>query len=516
MGYMKQNDVMALSAEEAIAANLDTAVLLESAASRPTKRKSSGSGSGGPRSKNTAERVIIASMICDLFAVGAAMAAGFHLRFHTFLSEYGHASGISFQDYYGYVAIGALSMILTLTYRQFYRGTVLLRYRKVARQILEASLLWVVGFLSILLILKFEPPVSRLYVVIAGATICLTLLLSRWVLNLLVHRSCIVASLRQRVLMVGWNEEAERLAAAFGTDKADAYELVGCVRPSGKEFAKSPSDRRLLLGAQEQIADIIKLRGIDIVMVADMDSGQGEIVGLANLCEKMMIQFKVIPSYFQILVSGLRLDTISGIPILGVSSLPLDRTVNTVVKRAVDILGSIVGLLFSIPLITIFGAIVYAESPGPILYRQRRMGRNGHEFFIYKIRSMKLNAEASGKVGWTTKDDPRRLRIGAFMRKFNIDEVPQFWNVLMGEMSLVGPRPERPELIRNFKDEIPHYNARHNVKPGITGWAQVRGFRGDTDLGERIKCDLWYLENWNLLLDFHIMLLTFIKRDNAA
>ena len=109
-----------------------------------------------------------------------------------------------------------------------------------------------------------------------------------------------------------------------------------------------------------------------------------------------------------------------------------------------------------------------------------------------------------------------RLRIGEFMRKCNIDEVPQFWNVLTGEMSLVGPRPERPELIHNFKDEIPHYNARHNVKPGITGWAQVRGFRGDTDLGERIKCDLWYLENWNPLLDFHIMLLTFIKRNNAA
>ena len=251
-------------------------------------------------------------------------------------------------------------------------------------------------------------------------------------------------------------------------------------------------------------------------MLADTSSAQDEIVALANLCEKMMAQFKVIPSYFQILVSGLHLETVSGIPILGVASLPLDQTLNIVFKCAVDIIGSVVGLLLSVPLIAIFGAIVYAESPGPILYRQRRMRRNGREFFIYKIRSMKLDAEMAGKVGWTTKSDPRRLRIGGFMRKFNIDEVPQFWNVLRGEMSLVGPRPERPELIRNFKEEIPHYNARHNVKPGITGWAQVRGFRGDTDLGERIKCDLWYLENWSVLLDFHIMLLTFIKRDNAA
>ena len=251
-------------------------------------------------------------------------------------------------------------------------------------------------------------------------------------------------------------------------------------------------------------------------MLADTSSAQDEIVALANLCEKMMAQFKVIPSYFQILVSGLHLETVSGIPILGVASLPLDQTLNIVFKCAVDIIGSVVGLLLSVPLIAIFGAIVYAESPGPILYRQRRMRRNGREFFIYKIRSMKLDAEMAGKVGWTTKNDPRRLRIGGFMRKFNIDEVPQFWNVLRGEMSLVGPRPERPELIRNFKEEIPHYNARHHVKPGITGWAQVRGFRGDTDLGERIKCDLWYLENWSVLLDFHIMLLTFINRDNAS
>lgn len=507
---------MAHSSEQSIVADLGKGGLAPWVSTPAAKQLSGDSLVSAPRNKNVAERVIILSMICDSIVIVAAMVVAFGLRFQTFIREYGVVSNVTFRDYAGYAAIGALSMIMTLTYRQFYGRSVILRYRRVARQILEASLLWVMGFLSISLILKFEPSVSRLYVIISGATIFFGLLASRWVLNLLVHRSSIVASLRQRVLLVGWNEEADRLAKAFGTDQADAYELVGCVRPCGRDFVKMPSDRRLILGDQEQIAEILERRGIDMVMVADMNSAQSEIVGLANLCEKMMVQFKVIPSYFQILVSGLHLETVSGIPILGVSSLPLDQTVNIVLKRAVDIIGSLVGLLFSIPLIAIFGAIVYAESPGPILYRQRRLGRNGHEFFIFKIRSMKLDAEAPGQVGWTTKNDPRRLRIGEFMRKCNIDEVPQFWNVLKGEMSLVGPRPERPELIHNFKDEIPHYNARHNVKPGITGWAQVRGFRGDTDLGERIKCDLWYLENWNPLLDFHIMLLTFIKRDNAA
>jgi exopolysaccharide biosynthesis polyprenyl glycosylphosphotransferase len=407
-------------------------------------------------------------------------------------------------------------MLLTLAYRQFYTKSVILRFRRVARHIFEASLIWVVGFLSISLILKFEPPVSRIYVALAGINILCGLVGSRWLFNRFIHRSAVVANLRQKVVFVGWSEETERLATAFGTDQADAYELVGCVTPAGRTFFRPPSDQRLILGSQEDIAEILERRSIDMVMLADMNSAQSEIVSLANLCEKMMVQFKVIPSYFQILVSGLHLETVSGIPILGVSRLPLDRTANIVLKRVIDIIGSIVGLVFSIPLIAIFGALVYLESPGPILYRQRRLGRNGQEFFIFKIRSMKLNAEAKGQIGWTTKHDPRRLRIGGFMRKWNIDEIPQFWNVLMGEMSLVGPRPERPELIRNFKDEIPHYNARHNVKPGITGWAQVKGFRGDTDLGERIKCDLFYLENWNVLLDFQIMLMTFSRRENAC
>jgi lipopolysaccharide/colanic/teichoic acid biosynthesis glycosyltransferase len=144
------------------------------------------------------------------------------------------------------------------------------------------------------------------------------------------------------------------------------------------------------------------------------------------------------------------------------------------------------------------------------------MGRKGKPFPMVKIRSMRLDAEKSGAPGWTTKNDPRRLRIGALMRRLNIDELPQFWNVLKGDMSLVGPRPERPELILNFKHEIEHYNARHTVKPGLTGWAQVNGLRGDTDLSERIRYDLYYMEHWNFLFDLRIMVLTLFRHKNAC
>jgi len=254
---------------------------------------------------------------------------------------------------------------------------------------------------------------------------------------------------------------------------------------------------------------------LDIVLVVDVGVSAKHLEALASLCEKELVQFKVVPSYFSILVSGLHLESFSGIPILGLSRLPLDRMFNRLVKRIVDIVGAIFGLLLSLPLIAIFGTLIYLESPGPIFYRQRRLGRNGKMFHMLKLRSMRLDAEKDGKIGWSTKEDPRRLRIGAFMRRWNIDEVPQFWNVLKGEMSLVGPRPERPELIRNFKHQIPHYNARHTVKPGITGWAQVNGLRGDTDLTARIMHDLYYVEHWNLLFDFETMILTFFKDTNG-
>jgi exopolysaccharide biosynthesis polyprenyl glycosylphosphotransferase len=239
------------------------------------------------------------------------------------------------------------------------------------------------------------------------------------------------------------------------------------------------------------------------------------VLAVAKACENEHVQFKMVPHFFDILISGLRPDRIGGIQLLGVDSLPLSGYRNRFAKRTVDIAGALVGLTLAAPLILIFGGLVYRESPGPILYKQRRQGRNGRLFNIIKIRSMMINAEAQGKAQWAEQNDQRRLRVGAFMRKWNIDEVPQFWNVLIGQMSLVGPRPERPELIARFKSTVPHYQARHMCRPGITGWAQVNGWRGNTDLQERIRHDIWYLENWNIWLDFRIMAMTFFRRENA-
>jgi exopolysaccharide biosynthesis polyprenyl glycosylphosphotransferase len=223
----------------------------------------------------------------------------------------------------------------------------------------------------------------------------------------------------------------------------------------------------------------------------------------------------MVPEYFPALNSGLQVQTVSGVPLLGVSELPLDRTRNRVIKRAVDIFGAIVGLALSAPIIFVFGVMVYIESPGPVFYWQRRTSRAGRTFSICKVRSMRINAESGTGAVWCKKEDDRRLKIGAFMRKYNIDELPQFWNVFTGDMSLVGPRPERPELIEKFKDEIPNYNARHEVRAGLTGWAQIHGLRGDTDLSKRIEADLYYLENWSLMLDLYCIAATVFNHKNG-
>jgi exopolysaccharide biosynthesis polyprenyl glycosylphosphotransferase len=331
--------------------------------------------------------------------------------------------------------------------------------------------------------------------------------------NFFLHAPTRIQTLQQRTLFVGWNEDAKRLWRTLSSDTAHAFNLIGWVDAGmrSQESEQMPEDIPFV-GYVEDIQRVFAHHEVDMVIVADLPRQQ--MIELANVCEREMIQFKLAPSVFRIFVSGLSLETIAGTPVLGVNRLPLDSTFNVFAKRSFDILGSLVGIMIGTPIVAIFGALVWLESKGPIFYNQRRWGMNGVPFEIIKIRSMKLNAETKG-AQWCTEDDPRRLKVGAFMRKWNIDEIPQFWNVLKGEMSLVGPRPERPELIADFKHEIPHYNARHGAKPGMTGWAQVKGLRGDTDLSERIKCDLWYLENWSLMLDIQIMFLTFVKRENA-
>jgi exopolysaccharide biosynthesis polyprenyl glycosylphosphotransferase len=468
---------------------------------------------GAPRGRELGQQIVAVAFAGDILLILSALLLSFYIRFQTPIREWGIYGRPALGDYLGYIILASVVYIGMLGYGGVYDHRNLLKLRLVTARILKWSVAWVGLILLASFMLKFEPPVSRVFCVMAWVITPSILVIWRSVFQLLLIRTSALSALRQRVVFVGWNQHAAHLAENFIRSPGSGYQVIGYIHGHADERTEISIP---YLGAIDEAERIISSVAIDILILADLDYDRQRILQLANACEREMVEFKVVPSYFQILVSGLHLETVSGIPVLGVSRLPLDRIVSRAIKRGIDIVGGTVGLLLSLPIIFIFGGIVYLESPGPIFYRQRRSGRNGKLFDIIKIRSMRLDAEQDGKAGWTIQNDPRRLRVGAFMRKWNIDEVPQFWNVLKGEMSLVGPRPERPELVARFKHDIPHYNARHNAKPGITGWAQIHGLRGNTDLAERINYDVWYMENWSLILDFQIMSMTFFKRQNAA
>ena len=455
----------------------------------------------------------------DAIIAALVLSLGFWLRFRGGVLEAHRVRhpAITWENHAEYIGFGVITLVLCFVYQGIYRRAMLLNEREVSARIVPASLVWLVLFAGFPLIFWTNLAVSGGFLLVAASNAAACVLAWRRIFHRILKSGAVASHLRQRVVLVGWTPEAGRLASGVWKHETDPYEIVGYVDFDydhllpGAELATVQ-----YLGEFNALTEILAAERVDIALLADVNTKGSTILELVSICEKELVQFKIIPSYFPILVSGLHVEMVSGTPLLGVERLPLNRLNNRFLKRALDIVGSLIGLALSAPIILVFGAIVYLESPGPIFYRQKRLGRKGKLFDMIKIRSMRLDAEKPGKVGWTVKDDPRRLKIGTSMRKWNIDEVPQFWNVLKGEMSLVGPRPERPELIADFKHEIAHYNARHFIKPGLTGWAQVNGLRGDTDLTERVRHDLHYIEHWNLWLDIRAMMLTFVKRQGAC
>lgn len=464
-----------------------------------------------------ANRVLIVTVLGDILVIAGVLLFSFWLRFRTHLPFIGAVEqAVSLQDYAPYIVAGAIALMLILSHYRFYEFSQALRYRQVSFLIIKSCGLWMIAVLCATRLFDTYPPLSRTYALLAAFNLGIALLFWRLLLYRVLSLETYSRHLRERILFVGWNDLSERLTRFVLSETNPTYTLIGCIPPLSGHYEKDPPNEIPHVAAYRDLVSMLQAHSIDIVILADRTASMQAIDELATICEKELVQFKVIPSYFQILVTGLSLQTISGIPILGVSHLPLDRPINCVLKRTVDIIGATVGLILSAPIMIVFGTLVYLESPGPIIYRPRRLGRHGVEFDMIKIRSMRLGADQEGSGHWTLKDDPRRLRIGGFIRKWNIDELPQFWNVLKGDMSLVGPRPESVELIKTFKHQIEHYHARHVARPGLTGWAAVNGLRGDTDLSERIRCDLYYLENWNFFLDFQIMFLTFFRRKGAG
>ena len=475
-------------------------------------------GMAAPRTSSAISKRMSTDWLVGIVALGdcAALMIALALAFFSrlYLNFGFHAKDFRPVDYTPGIFLGTLLYIFILQFNGAYQKHTFLRRFHILHVAFKASVTWAAVYLTLTLVFEMQSTISRLYVFWSLVDSFVLLFAWRMTFRRALYATHWDVQLRDRVLVVGWSKESNELARQIARDSGHPYEVIGCTPSAHGKFWVKPPREVPMLGDYNSLRELLRDLHPDILILADLDAPMGEMVALAQLCVMEHVQFKVIPSFFQFFVSGLSLESISGVPVIGVSRLPLDKVHNRVMKRLVDIVGALVGLVASIPLLAIFGILIYRESPGPIFYSQVRSGRGGRPFKIYKLRSMKLNAEANGPQ-WTKEADPRRLKIGEFMRKTNIDEIPQFWNVLTGQMSLSGPRPERPELIKNFKEEITYYNARHYAKPGLTGFAQVNGMRGNTDLKERVRYDLYYLENWSLWLDIQIMIKTFFVRTNA-
>lgn len=320
----------------------------------------------------------------------------------------------------------------------------------------------------------------------------------------------------ERIGFIGWSPRLDRVLRAMAKEMGTFQQTLGFFQQDGcPETEGALQSGYKSLGDVDEIEEKLVENKVSLLIVEESKVSLPELQRIGEICARCFVNLKVIPTAFDIWASKVSLRMVAGTPLLGVYDLRYDRLHNRIAKRALDIACSIFGLIVSAPIIAIMIVLIKRESPGPVFFRQVRLGLHNKPFEIIKLRSMRLDAEKQTGAVWAVQDDPRRLKIGTFMRKMNIDELPQFWNVLKGDMSMVGPRPERPEFVQDFKETIHYYNLRHSCKPGVTGWAAVNGLRGSTSLEDRIEYDLYYIENWSILLDIKIILMTLLPPKNA-
>jgi exopolysaccharide biosynthesis polyprenyl glycosylphosphotransferase len=446
----------------------------------------------------------------DLLVAFTGLSLGWWLRYHSALSLLGlDVPDARFAGYLPLLIMGVVFLVAAFAQQGLYDGRMLLRKQQCLNLLARGTVFWVIVYLAFSLVIKFDPPISRLFVIIAAVVTLVLLGLWREIFYRVLVRPALLPRIQRRVALLGWNPAAFGLVQEMQKGYAHPYAVAGCI-DEGSGVMDCPLPR---LGSVDALAAVLQRESIDVLIAAHLDIPAERLRTVTAICEQTYVEWKVVPAAFPIFLTGLRLQTVGSVPVIGVEDLPISRLFNRAAKRVIDLAGALVGLAISTPVIAVLAALIKLESPGgPVFFRQKRIGTGHREFILYKLRSMRPHADASDHLNQSTiKGDPRLLRIGAWMRRWNLDELPQYWNVLCDDMSLVGPRPERPHHVEQLSAVIPHYLPRHLVKPGMTGWAQVNGLRGDTDLAERIRYDIFYIENWSLWFDSQILLLTFVR-----
>lgn len=313
----------------------------------------------------------------------------------------------------------------------------------------------------------------------------------------------------KHILLVGYSRAAEEYIDRILQNPQWGYEVRGILDDSVEAGTMYKGIK--VLGRIDNLMVILPQNRLDEIAITMGLDEYYRLEHIVSLCEKSGVHTKFIPDYNNIIPTKPYTEDLLGLPVVNIRYVPLSNTFHAALKRIMDIIGSLAAIVLFSPIMLVSAVIIKLTSPGPLIYKQIRVGLHNHQFEMYKFRSMEVQPEEQEKKAWTVQNDPRVTGIGKFMRRTSIDELPQFFNILKGDMSLVGPRPERPFFVEKFREEIPRYMVKHQVRPGLTGWAQVNGYRGDTSIRKRIEHDLYYIENWTLGLDIKILIMTVFK-----
>lgn len=446
-------------------------------------------------------------MLIDVIVLAVSYISAWFLRFMGPFA-YSAEQGLSFEQY-----MLALIFIIPgylLLYQAFtlYEPLHMQGRRLMLANIIKANVLGMMIFVFLLYMLK-ESDFSRLTVYI----FCVVNILLEWGVRMLIFavlRDMRKKGLNQKqIILVGYSRAAEEYIDRIEANPQWGYIVRGILDdnvPAGTVYKGIK-----VIGRIANLTVILPANRLDEIAITLGLSEYYRLEEIVAMCEKSGVHTKFIPDYNKIIPTKPYTEDILGLPVINIRYVPLSNTFNAMVKRVMDILGSIAAIIVSSPVMLLMCILIKATSPGPLIYKQERVGLHNKTFWMYKFRSMEIQPESEEKKAWTVKNDPRVTGIGKFMRRTSIDELPQLFNILKGDMSLVGPRPERPFFVEKFREEIPRYMVKHQVRPGLTGWAQVNGYRGDTSIRKRIDCDLYYIENWSIGFDIKILFLTIFK-----
>ncbi len=386
--------------------------------------------------------------------------------------------------------------------------------KRVQGRRLEASNVFLANMMGMLIIMfvlyliklqDFSRPMIFMFI---GINIILTIIERNMIRGVLMRLRARGMN-QKHIVLVGYSRAAEGFIDRVIENPQWGYKINGIL----DDTAAPGTDYRgvQVIGGTADLEQLLQDNMQDEIAITMALNEYYKLRRVVAVCEKSGVHTKFVPDYMDILPTRPYTEDMLGIPVINIRHVPLTDTFNMFIKRAMDIVGSIAAIILFSPIMLLTAIAVKVTSPGPLIFCQERVGLHNQPFKMYKFRSMRVQTEKEEKKGWTTRNDPRVTAVGGFIRKTSIDELPQLFNVLKGEMSLVGPRPERPQYVEKFREEIPRYMVKHQVRPGMTGWAQVNGYRGNTSIRKRIECDIYYIENWTLGFDIKILILTVFK-----